>query len=621
MLTHARRSQITLLVMFALLQPMLLPSLAVARGKTQSQQEAADKNKKDKPGKDEKNTLSKQERKWLEVYKFSKQRYDTNQDFRLEVDEAYRRMQREHSEYAFSINAQDAKGEFVKRDKNKVNATTTLYDNPLAQDYVNRVGQSMIPAGSDKLYAFKIMLNPVPEARSLSTGTIYVSTGLLASIDNEAQLAYVLGHEIAHVEKEHWRDDVLVAEGLEDWNEKNRQQKERLGLINKVGLSVATLGMANAANVTGWAGTMFADAAMPTIFKLAMPDTVVGWDRQQEDQADEAALRYMLDRKYDPREVPKFYDKLKALSQRDKRTGLGFIASAARLSEREPLLTTMIPLMAGSATGMLMTGAISLNMKNMQDQVQETVKAMFPKEKEADTGKRLDPTANAAGREQASQAAITGEYAAKIKELLDAGELIGSSAEFQSVMAAIRRDNGIRAFYYDMFHMARENLEESIRIRSNDPFAHYYYGIVLKLTARTLGEKQRALNEFALAVQYDRRKVLAEPYLHRALAMIDSKESHTREIVDNLKEYVQLYQRQNAGALPANMDLIYDYMQDAGETSWTAIPAMNVSTKNIDPIGVTTPAARAVTAPASDPAPAPAVTQPQSKKPTTTRRP
>jgi predicted Zn-dependent protease len=621
MLTHARRSQITLLVMFALLQPMLLPSLAVARGKTQSQQEAADKNKKDKPGKDEKNTLSKQERKWLEVYKFSKQRYDTNQDFRLEVDEAYRRMQREHSEYAFSINAQDAKGEFVKRDKNKVNATTTLYDNPLAQDYVNRVGQSMIPAGSDKLYAFKIMLNPVPEARSLSTGTIYVSTGLLASIDNEAQLAYVLGHEIAHVEKEHWRDDVLVAEGLEDWNEKNRQQKERLGLITKVGLSVATLGMANAANVTGWAGTMFADAAMPTIFKLAMPDTVVGWDRQQEDQADEAALRYMLDRKYDPREVPKFYDKLKALSQRDKRTGLGFIASAARLSEREPLLTTMIPLMAGSATGMLMTGAISLNMKNMQDQVQETVKAMFPKEKEADTGKRLDPTANAAGREQASQAAITGEYAAKIKELLDAGELIGSSAEFQSVMAAIRRDNGIRAFYYDMFHMARENLEESIRIRSNDPFAHYYYGIVLKLTARTLGEKQRALNEFALAVQYDRRKVLAEPYLHRALAMIDSKESHTREIVDNLKEYVQLYQRQNAGALPANMDLIYDYMQDAGETSWTAIPAMNVSTKNIDPIGVTTPAARAVTAPASEPAPAPAVTQPQSKKPTTTRRP
>src|SRR5215213_5973425 len=616
MLSYSHRSTIASIVMFALLLPMLLPSLAAA------QQENKDQNKKEKPAKDEKNTLSKQERKWLEVFKFSKQRYETNPDFRLDVDEGYRRMQREHSEYAFSINAHDAKGEFVKSDKYKVGAMTTLYENPLAQDYVNRVGQSMVPAGSDKLYAFKIMLNPVPEARSLSTGTIYVSTGLLASIDNEAQLAYVLGHEIAHVEKDHWRDDVLVAEGLEDWNEKNRQQKEKIGLFAKVGLGIATGGMANAGNLTGFATTMFLDAAMPTIFKLAMPDAVVGWDRQQEDQADEAALRYMLDRKYDPREVPKFYAKLKALSQRDKRAGLGFIASAARLSEREPLLTTMIPLMATSVSGMLVYGAVNLKMQNMQEQVKETVTAMLPKEKEPDTGKKLDPTVSAATREQASQAAVTVEHAARIKELLDAGDLIGSSAEFQSVMAAIRRDNGIRAFYYDMFHIARENLEESIRIRSNDPFAHYYYGIVLKLTARTLGEKSRALNEFALAVQYDKRKVLAEPYLHRALAMIDSKESHTREIIENLKEYVVLYQRQNAGALPANMDLIYDYMQDAGETSWTAIPAMNVSTKNIEPIGVTSSTQRAATnvAPANEPAPLPAVTQPQGKK-TTTRRP
>src|SRR6185369_2440424 len=282
-------------------------------------------------------------------------------------------MQREHSEFAFSINQQDAKGEFVKSDKFKAKATTTLYENPLAQDYVNRVGQSMVPAGSDKLYAFKIMLNPVPEARSLSTGTVYVSTGLLASIDNEAQLAYVLGHEIAHVEKEHWKDDVLVAEGLEDRNEKNRQQREKFGLVAKIGLSVASLGMVNSNNLTGFGATLLADAAVPTIFKLAMPDSVVGWDRQQEDQADEAALRYMLDRKYDPREVPKFYAKLKGLSQRDKRAGLGFIASAARLAEREPLLTSMLPLMVSSGSSMLMYGAINLN---VQEQMNQTMQAL-----------------------------------------------------------------------------------------------------------------------------------------------------------------------------------------------------------------------------------------------------
>jgi hypothetical protein len=592
MLTHSRRSTIATIVMFALLLPL---------ASVRAQQE-------NKKAKDEKSTLSKQERKWLEVYRFSKQRYDSNPDFRLDVDEAYRRMQREHSEYAFSINAQDAEGKLVKRDKYKVIGDTTLYNNPLAQDYVNRVGQSMVPVGSDKLYAFRIMLNPVPEARSLSTGTIYVTTGLLASIDNEAQLAYALGHEIAHVEKEHWKDDVLVAQGLEEWNEKNRQQREKLGFATRIGLNIAGAGLQSAGNYTGAGVTVLADFAVPTIFKLSMPDTVVEWDRQQEDQADEAALRYMLDRKYDPREVPYFYAKLKKYGQRDKRTGLGFIANAARIADREPFLANAIPLIAVSASTKLFSGAINLN-----------VQALGPREPKPDPGKTLDPTADAAGREQASQTAVTGEFAARVKELLDAGELIGSSAEFQSVMAAIRRDNGIRAFYYDMFNMARENLEESLRIRSNDPFAHYYYGAVLKLTARTLGEKQRALNEFALAVQYDRRKVLAEPYLHRALAMIDSRESHTSEIIENLKEYVTLYQRQNAGALPASMDLIYDYMQDAGETSWTAIPAMNVSTKNIDPVVVTSPVQRAVTATVSLPLAAPSpVAQP---KKTTSRRP
>ena len=103
------------MVMFALVLPILVPSVAAARGKTQ--QESADKNKKEKPAKDEKNNLSKQERKWLKSLRFSKQRYETNAEFRLEVEEAYRRMQREHSEYAFSINAEDAKGELVKKDR------------------------------------------------------------------------------------------------------------------------------------------------------------------------------------------------------------------------------------------------------------------------------------------------------------------------------------------------------------------------------------------------------------------------------------------------------------------------------------------------------------------------
>lgn len=587
MLSTSHRSRIASMVAIVLLIAMLYPSLATARVKTTQEKKEKEKEKSEKSQKDEKNTLSKQERQWLEVFNFSKQRYETHPEFRQEVDEGFRRMLREHSEYAFATNTRDPRADHIRLDGQRVNISLTLYDNPLAQDYVNRVGQSLVPARSDKLYAFKIMLNPIPEARSLSTGTIYVSTGLLASIDNEAQLAYVLGHEIAHVEKEHWKDDVLVAEGVEAWNEKQQQKKERIGLVTKIGLGIATMGFANAGNIDGWSASLFANAAMPTILKLAVPSAVVSWDRQQEDQADEGALRYMLDRKYDPREVPKFYAKLKSISQRDKRASLGFIASAARVAEREPVLTSLIlPMMGTSASSMLVSGAITLN---VQEQVNQTMNALIrPVEKKPDEGKALDPTADAGAREQATQTALSsGEHAARIKKLLESGDLIGSSAEFQTVMAAIRRDNGIRAFHYDMLQMARENLEESIRLRSSDPYSRYYYGKVLKLTARTLGEKQRALEEFALAIQLDKRKVLAEPYLYRALAMIDNRESQTREIVENLKEYVVLYQRQNGGSLPSNIDLIYDYMQDVGEMSWTATPAMNVSTKNIDPIIVT----------------------------------
>jgi hypothetical protein len=128
-----------------------------------------------------------------------------------------------------------------------------------------------------------------------------------------------------------------------------------------------------------------------------------------------------------------------------------------------------------------------------------------------------------------------------------------------------------------MFQMARENLEESLRIRSNDPYSHYYYGKVLKLTARSSTEKSRALNEFVTAIQLDRRRVIAEPHLYRALSMIENKDpAQIKEVTDSLKQYVAIYQREHKGELPPNMEVIYDYMQEAGEMAWMASPAMNV---------------------------------------------
>jgi peptidase M48-like protein len=566
MLTQALRSHIARLIMLSLLVPLTLPlsTAAFTKGaarpglRYQDKQKEEKKDKKEEPKKEEKPKLSKDEKEYQKIKKYSTDLYLKDPDFRDSVEDAYLKKQREHSEYAYYINTRPPDMQQVTRDGDKLTVEYSLYNNPMAQDYVNRVGQLLVPAGSTRLYTFRILLNPIPESRALSTGTVYVSSGMLSLIDNEAQLSYVLGHEIAHVEREHWKDDVLVAQGIDSYNEKQAKKRALIGAV----VSVAAGALVGAAGGSALNTFYLASTITPTVTKLWLPNAIASWDRLQEDEADQLGLKYMLDRNYDVREVPKFFATLSKTAAMDPRVRLGFIADKDRLHEREEQVKSLI-------------GSSDVSQKVLY--VGSTTLA---------PGKMLDPSQNAGQRADAAQKSIKGALAPELQAKLDAGELIGNSAEFEAVMAGITRDNGIRAYHFDMFKMARENLEESLRIRSNDPYAHYYYGKILKLTARSSQEKLRALGEFAQAIQFDKRRVIAEPHLFQALSMIDSKDSgQMQEIVNALKDYVAIYQREHGGSLPPNMEVIYDYMQEAGELAWTATPAMNVSTKGIEPIG------------------------------------
>jgi hypothetical protein len=511
---------------------------------------------------------AKQEREYQKIKQFSEKLYAEDSLFREEVDESYRQKRREHSEFAYFTNTRDSQDDQVMRTGDKLKVNDTLYDNPLVQDYVNRVGQSIVPKDSKKLYAFKVTLNPIPEARALSTGTIYISSGLLSIIDNEAQLAYVLGHEVAHVEKDHWREDVVVERGIQRYYEKQAQKRALIGGLLAAGAGAIVGGATNSFGKGVTTGLLVA-VGVPTVLKLFAPDAVVSWDKQQEDEADQLGLKYMFDRNYDPREAPKFYASLQRLSQADPRASLGFMADNERVLDRLQQVNSSISGFGNLASKNLSAGALSISAN-----------------KEPDRGKGLNLERPGAGR-TVIQAVASAAMAPEIKAKIESGELIGSSAEFATVMAELKRDNGLRAYYYDMFQMARDNLEESLLIRSNDPFTHFYYGKVLKLTARNSGEKQHALSEFVRAIELDKRRVVAEPHLYRALALIETRDAaQSREIVSSLQDYVSVYQREHGGKLPPNMDVIYDYMQEVGEMDWAARPALNVSTKNIDPIGV-----------------------------------
>jgi predicted Zn-dependent protease len=89
-----------------------------------------------------------------------------------------------------------------------------LYDNPQVQAYVESVGQRVLQSSTfnspnvpdiykNTKFTFRVMDSPVVNAFALPGGYVYVTRGLLTHVQNEAQLATVLGHEIAHVAARH----------------------------------------------------------------------------------------------------------------------------------------------------------------------------------------------------------------------------------------------------------------------------------------------------------------------------------------------------------------------------------------------------------------------------------
>ncbi|PSR12458.1 peptidase [filamentous cyanobacterium CCP3] len=80
-----------------------------------------------------------------------------------------------------------------------------LYNNRQVQQYVDQVGQRLVDASDsrDIPYTFQVVSSDEINAFATPGGFVYVTTGLLREADNEAQLASVLAHEIAHINERH----------------------------------------------------------------------------------------------------------------------------------------------------------------------------------------------------------------------------------------------------------------------------------------------------------------------------------------------------------------------------------------------------------------------------------
>lgn len=441
--------------------------------------------------------------------RFAEELYAGDKDFRDTVDDEYLNLQAAHARQAYAINVSRRKELLLTENEGEVlQLRRALYENPRVQEYVNRLGQQIIPDDSEKLYAFKVVVSSIPYAYTLSTGTILISTGMVSLLDNEAQLAYVLAHELAHVHKDHWRLKVMLPLAQNEYN--RRQQAKRDFWLPILGAMAAGVGQA----VAGDAGARFAymqtSEAVSNYYSKSIG---LDWNEVQEDEADEFALKATLDKSFDIKEVLRLYATMSQVASRDSRTQLGFLGVRSRIKQRSDYAQKLI---AGS----------------LQSQYQEALKA---------------------------------------------NRLKGMSAEFNVIMSELKRDNGIEAFYLDMFQLARMNLQQAVMLRSDDPLAAYYYGRVLKQVGRTKEDLDLAQQSLLKAVALDVRHDIPEVQLHRALMLMDSKDNGNQaEAINALKSYITAYERKRAlvisheGLLPPNVDVLYGYMRLLGEKTWAA---------------------------------------------------
>ena len=168
------------------------------------------------------------------------------------------------------------------RHGNKVKGRLKLLAEKSVQEYVSELGRSLIPAGAQGTsrpieFRFFVIEDPSINASALPDGTVLIHTGLLGAMENEAQLAFVMSHEMAHVLQTHYKREVDETRGA------------RVGLIiagvaagafiGNIGLFLAELGIASAVN---------------------------GHQRELENQADRLGLQNVIEHGYDPREAANF---------------------------------------------------------------------------------------------------------------------------------------------------------------------------------------------------------------------------------------------------------------------------------------------------------------------------
>ena len=183
----------------------------------------------------------------------------------------------------YSIERQIAMGRDYAQ---QVETTSKLVTDPVVTEYINRLGQNLV-RNSDSQVPFTIKVVDAEDinAFALPGGFFFVDSGLILAADNEAELAGVMSHEIAHVAACH-----------------AARQNTRGQLMNFASIPLIFVG-----GGIGYAAQNIAGLALPLGF--------LKFARGFESEADYLGLEYMYKAGYDPQAFTAFFEKVKTLEK------------------------------------------------------------------------------------------------------------------------------------------------------------------------------------------------------------------------------------------------------------------------------------------------------------------
>jgi len=184
----------------------------------------------------------------------------------------------------YTVEGQVARGRVYAQ---QIESQVKLINDPVITEYVNRVGQNIVRNSDAQVpFTIKVIDSDVVNAMALPGGFFYVNSGLILAADEEAEMAGVMAHEIAHVAACHYGREMT-----------------RANLLQMMSLPAIFMGGALGYGIYEGMG-------------LGIPLAFLHFSRGFEAEADYLGIEYMYRSGYDPSAFVSFFEKIQAMEKK-----------------------------------------------------------------------------------------------------------------------------------------------------------------------------------------------------------------------------------------------------------------------------------------------------------------